>query len=100
MEVRATLLYPLVRKKVISSGIDTSRASTGPKWKPGFTKTLWTWTPSIAVCNILIYDGETYPEWKGDVLVTSLKYRTLYRLDFENGKVINQHVVFEDKIER
>ena len=77
-----------------------TKIGDGSAWKPGFTKPLWTWTPSIAVCNILIYDGGTYPEWKGDVLVTSLKYRTLYRLDFENGKVINQHVVFEDKIGR
>jgi len=72
----------------------------GSAWKPGFTKPIWTWTPSIAVCNILIYDGKTHPEWKGDVLVTSLKYRTLYRLDFEDGKVKSQHVVFKDRIGR
>ena len=72
----------------------------GSAWKPGFTKPIWTWTPSIAVCNILIYDGKTYPEWKGDVLVTSLKYRTLYRLDFEDGKVKSQHVIFKDRIGR
>ena len=72
----------------------------GSPWKPGFTKPLWTWTPSIAVCNILIYNGERYPEWKGDVLVTSLKYKTLYRLNFENNEVKSQHVVFEDRIGR
>ncbi len=77
-----------------------TKIGDGSAWKPGFTKPLWTWTPSIAVCNILIYNGEVYPEWKGDVLVTSLKYRTLYRLDFEDGKVINQYVIFEDKIGR
>lgn len=72
----------------------------GDSWKPGFTKPIWTWTPSIAVCNILIYNGKMYPEWQGDVLVTSLKYRTLYRLDFEDGKVKSQHVVFKDRIGR
>jgi len=72
----------------------------GGSWKPGFTKPLWTWTPSIAVCNILIYDGERYPEWKGDVLVTSLKYKTLYRLNFENNKVESEHIIFEDRIGR
>mgnify|MGYP001227377600 FL=1 len=77
-----------------------TKIGDGSAWKPGFTKPIFTWTPSIAVSNILIYDGEAYPEWKGDVLVTSLKYRTLYRLDFQDEKVIKQHVVFEDKIGR
>ncbi len=72
----------------------------GSAWKPGFTKPLWTWTPSIAVSNILIYDGEIYPEWKGDVLVTSLKYKTLYKLNFENNIVLSQDVIFKDLIGR
>ena len=72
----------------------------GSAWKPGFTKPIWTWTPSIAVCNILIYNGELYPEWKGDVLVTSLKYKTLYRLKFENNEVKSQHIIFENRIGR
>jgi len=72
----------------------------GSAWKPGFTKPLWTWTPSIAVCNILIYNGELYPEWNGDVLVTSLKYKTLYRLNFENNEVKSQDIIFKDRIGR
>ncbi|MBS82606.1 MAG: glucose dehydrogenase [Gammaproteobacteria bacterium] len=77
-----------------------TKIGDGSAWKPGFTKPIHTWTPSIAVSNILIYDGDAYPDWKGDVLVTSLKYRTLYRLDFVDGKVKKQHIVFEDKIGR
>ncbi len=77
-----------------------TKIGDGSAWKPGFTKPIWTWTPSIAVCNILIYNGEAHPEWKGDVLITSLKYRTLYRLDFEEGQVKNQHIIFEDRIGR
>ena len=61
---------------------------------------MWTWTPSIAVSNILIYAGEAFPEWMGNVLVTSLKYRSLYRLEFEKGKIVNEYLVFEDKIGR
>ena len=72
----------------------------GSPWKPGFTKPLWTWTPSIAVSNILIYNGDLYPEWKGDVLVTSLKYKTLYKLDLENNIVLNQDIIFENLIGR
>ena len=77
-----------------------TRIGDGSAWKPGFTKPLWTWTPSIAASNILIYDGDLYPEWKGDVLVTSLKYKTLYKLNFENNKILSQDVIFEDAIGR
>ena len=77
-----------------------TKIGDGSAWKPGFTKPLWVWTPSIAVCNILIYNGDVYPEWNGDILVTSLKYKTLYRLDFEDEVVKQQHIVFEDLIGR
>lgn len=77
-----------------------TKIGDGSPWKPGFTKPLWTWTPSIAVSNILIYNGEVFPEWKGNVLVTSLKFRTLYRLEFVNGEILNQNIIFEDKIGR
>ena len=77
-----------------------TKIGDGSKWKPGFTKPLWTWVPSIAPSNILIYSGNKFPEWNGDVLVTSLKSKTLFRLDFENGVVKNQYIVFEDLIGR
>ena len=77
-----------------------TKIGDGDAWKPGFTKPLWTWTPSIAVSNINIYKGEEHPEWNGDVLFTSLKYQTLYRLDFEDGKINKQHIIFQDKIGR
>ena len=34
------------------------------------------------------------------MLVTSLKSKTLFRLDFENGVVKDQYIVFEDLIGR
>ena len=77
-----------------------TKIGDGSAWKPGFTKPLWTWTPSIAVGNILIYDGKAFPEWKGDVLVTSLKFKTLYKLKFDGNEVQSQDVVFKNRIGR
>ena len=48
----------------------------------------------------MIYDGGAFPQWKGDVLVTSLKLKTLYKLKFENDIVREQEVIFEDRIGR
>ena len=77
-----------------------TKIGNGNAWEQGFTKPMWTWTPSIAVSNIAIYKGEDFSEWNGDVLVTSLKFRTLYRLEFENNDIKKQHIVFEDDIGR
>ena len=77
-----------------------TKIGDGSAWKPGFTKPLWTWTPSIAVGNILIYDGKAFPEWKGDVLVTSLKFKTLYKLKFDGDEVQSQDVIFKNRIGR
>jgi quinoprotein glucose dehydrogenase len=77
-----------------------TKIGNGNAWEPGFTKPIWTWTPSIAVSNIAIYKGDDFSEWNGDVLITSLKFRTLYRLEFENNDVKKEHIVFEDDIGR
>ena len=77
-----------------------TQIGNGNAWEPGFTKPIWTWTPSIAVSNIAIYKGDDFSEWNGDVLITSLKFRTLYRLEFENNSVKKEHIVFEDDIGR
>ena len=77
-----------------------TKIGDGSASKSNFTKPLWTWTPSIAPSNILIYNGDLYPEWKGDVLVTSLKYKTLYKLNFKNNEVSSQNIIFEDLIGR
>ena len=77
-----------------------TKIGDGSAWKAKFTKPLWTWTPSIAPSNILIYNGDLYPEWKGDVFVTSLKYKTLYKLNFKNNEVLSQDIIFEDLIGR
>ena len=48
----------------------------------------------------MIYNGDLYPEWKGDVFVTSLKYKTLYKLNLKNNEVLSQDIIFEDLIGR
>ena len=46
----------------------------GPKWKPGFTKAIQYWVPSIATSAITIYKGEEFKEWNSHALITCLLY--------------------------
>ena len=58
-------------------GKNYSGISIGPKWKPGFTKAIQYWVPSIATSAITIYKGNEFKEWNGHALITSLKDKSL-----------------------
>ena len=53
----------------------------------GFTRPVFAWVPSIGVSN-LIQVGEIPRAWEGDLLVSSLKAMSLYRIRVREGSVI------------
>ena len=81
-------------------GINYSGTKIGPKWKPGFTKAIKYWVPSIAVSAMLIYEGETFKEWNGDALIASLKDQSLRKIKFNKKKFVNEKIIFQGNIGR
>ena len=81
-------------------GTNYSGTKIGPKWKPGFTKAIQYWVPSIAASAITIYKGDEFKEWEGLALITSLKDMSLRTLDFSNLKDVKENVIFKKKIGR
>ena len=81
-------------------GTNYSGTKIGPKWKPGFTKAIKYWVPSIAVSALTIYKGDTFKEWNGDALVTSLKDQSLRKIRFKNNKLISEDIIFKGNIGR
>ena len=81
-------------------GTNYSGTKIGPKWKPGFTKAIKYWVPSIAVSAMTIYKGETFKEWNGDALITSLKDQSLRKLKFQGNNFISEKIIFKGKIGR
>ena len=81
-------------------GTNYSGSKIGPKWKPGFTKAIKYWVPSIAVSAMIIYKGDKFNEWNGDALITSLKDKSLRRIQFKGNKFINEDIIFKGKIGR
>ena len=51
------------------------------------------WTPSPAISSFVIYDGDAFPEWKGDFLVGSLKGQQLYRVELEGNKSVRSETL-------
>ena len=81
-------------------GTNYSGTKIGPKWKPGFTKAIKYWVPSIAVSAMTIYKGNTFKEWNGDALITSLKDQSLRKLKFKENDFISEEIIFKGKIGR
>ena len=81
---------------VISYGINYSGTTfTDITEKPGMEQPLFYWVPSIAPSGMAIVSSINYPEWKGDVLVGSLKFEYLERLILKYNKVVKREKLFE-----
>src|SRR5210317_661654 len=81
-------------------GKNYSGTKIGPKWKPGFTKAIQYWVPSIAASAITIYKGKEFSEWNGHALITSLRDQSLRKLIFNDLSNVKEDIIFKNKIGR
>ncbi len=61
----------------------------------GYVKPLASWLPSIGVSNLIVLRGTQFGNWAGDLLVTSLKARTLFRVHLDEGRAAYIEPVFQ-----
>ena len=81
-------------------GTNYTGTHIGPKWKPGFTKAIKYWVPSIAVSSMIIYKGNEFKEWNGDALITSLRDQSLRKIKFKSNQLIDEKIIFKGTIGR
>ena len=71
---------------VISYGEDYGGGRIGEgSEKAGMEQPLHYWVPSIAPSGLMVYQGEMFPDWRGDVFTGSLNSDFSSRLDPEAG---------------
>lgn len=54
------------------------------------------WTPSIAPSGITVYHGDGFPEFNGDLLVSGLAGRGVFRMNLENGELVADQRLFHE----
>lgn len=75
---------------VISYGTGYSGRKIGEGTrKAGMEQPLHYWDPSIAPSGLIVYAGEMFPEWRGDLFVGSLKFDYISRLEV-NGDTVRE----------
>lgn len=86
---------------VITHGIDYTFAHVTPYQEyPGMEQPLVYWVPSIAPAGMTWYDGDQFPEWRGNLLIAALVEKSVRRIILNNGQVVDQEILFSEIGER
>ena len=66
----------------------------------GFEDPIWHWVPSIAPSGMTFYNKNMFPEFKGHLLVSSLKFKSIYLVELKDDLPTREKVLFKNKFGR
>jgi len=83
---------------VVSFGINYSGTpvGSGESSAPGFEPPIYQWTPVIAPSGMTFYEGDRFPDWKGDLFVGGLRSTALVRLELDGNSVAHEERILDD----
>jgi len=83
---------------IISYGINYNGTTfTENTALPEMEQPLFYWVPSIAPSGMTFITSDIYPDWKGNLLVGSLKFQYIERLVLKNDKVVKREKLLEGR---
>lgn len=87
---------------IITHGIDYSGAKIGEgiSEKEGMEQPVYYWVPSIATSGLAFYDGDLFPDWKGNAFVGGLTGAHIERLVFSGDDVVAEETLLGDRGKR
>ncbi|VAW89476.1 PQQ-dependent oxidoreductase, gdhB family [hydrothermal vent metagenome] len=69
--------------------------------KTGMAQPIHYWVPkSIAPSGMVFYDGDKFPDWRGDLFIGALRDQMLVRLALDGEKVIQEEHILKGKLGR
>jgi aldose sugar dehydrogenase len=78
---------------------DLSKIGEGTE-KAGLEQPVYYWDPSIAPSAVAFYEGDLFPEWKGNLFVSALAGTALHRLVLDGETVVGEEVLLKEFGER
>jgi glucose/arabinose dehydrogenase len=87
---------------VISYGTDYTGepVGSGKTAQDGIEQPRYFWRPSIAPSGLMFYTGDMFPEWQGNLFVTSLSGQHISRLVLDGEKVIGEERLLIERGQR
>jgi len=92
VEKGANYGWPLVTYGINYNGTSMTDKTSGAQ----FSQPIYYWVPSIAPSGMDFVNGKIYPNWKGNVLVGSLKFKYVEMLSTEGNKITKRQKIAED----
>jgi glucose/arabinose dehydrogenase len=82
---------------VVTYGIDYDGTTISTQTeKPGIENPIYYWLPSIAPSGMTFVTSDRYPDWKGHLLVGSLKFQYLELVKLKGKEVIERQKIAAD----
>jgi len=69
----------------------------GPDTRPDVISPIHQWTPSIAPSGMAWYEGDAFPEWRGDIFVGALALTHLARVELDGDRVVGVERLLDDR---
>ena len=75
---------------IVSFGFqyDGGPIGMGIPWQEGMEIPVWVYVPSIAPSDLVVYQGDAFPAWKGNFLIGAMAGLHLNRLVMRDGEVV------------
>jgi glucose/arabinose dehydrogenase len=84
---------------VIGFGVNyrTGLAIHSGTHRDGMEQPVRIWVPSIGISGLMIYTGDRFPQWRGNIFVAGMVGEQLARLTLEGQKVVSEETLVERK---
>lgn len=80
----------------ITYGVNYSgTAITDQQAKDGMEQPVTYWVPSIAPCGMSFVNSDQFPAWKNNILVGSLKFAQVRRLELDGDNVVHEETLLD-----
>jgi glucose/arabinose dehydrogenase len=82
---------------VIGFGVNytTGAAIHAGTHRDGMQQPVNVWVPSIGISGLMIYTGDRFPKWKGNIFVGGMAAQQLSRLTVDGPRVVSQELLVQ-----
>ncbi len=82
---------------VVGFGVNyqTGQAIHAGTHRQGMEQPVHVWVPSIGISGMMIYTGDRFPQWRGNIFVGGMAGQQLARLTLEGQRVVNEETLVQ-----